>query len=90
MYNNQGYLSAEELDNITVKKCTRIFGQDPANNIIQELMQHFTIALKDLGRYLLDCFDGEFTALVEAARKGVTNGEMMDVMRDAFGWTVAE
>jgi methylmalonyl-CoA mutase N-terminal domain/subunit len=29
-------------------------------------------------------------ALVEAARKGVTNGEMMDVMRDAFGWTVAE
>jgi methylmalonyl-CoA mutase N-terminal domain/subunit len=29
-------------------------------------------------------------ALVEAARKGVTNGEMMDVMREAFGWVVAE
>ena len=67
VYNNQGYLSAKELDNITVKKCTRIFGQDPANNIIQELMQHFATALKDLGRYLLDCFDGEFIALVEAA-----------------------
>jgi methylmalonyl-CoA mutase N-terminal domain/subunit len=28
--------------------------------------------------------------LVEAARKGVTNGEMMDVMREAFDWRVAE
>ena len=69
VYNNQGYLSAKELDNITVTKCTRIFGQDPANNIIQELMQHFTIALKDLDRYLLNCFDGEFTALVEAVEQ---------------------
>jgi hypothetical protein len=67
VYNNQGCLSARELVNITVEKCTRIFGQDPANKIIQELMQHFTTALKDLGRYLLDCFDGKFTALVEAA-----------------------
>lgn len=29
-------------------------------------------------------------ALVEAARKGLTNGEMMDVMRENFGWQVAE
>jgi methylmalonyl-CoA mutase N-terminal domain/subunit len=28
--------------------------------------------------------------LVEAARRGVTNGEMMDVMRQVFGWVVAE
>jgi len=28
--------------------------------------------------------------LVEAARKGATNGEMMDVMRDHFGWVVTE
>lgn len=28
--------------------------------------------------------------LIEAARKGVTNGEMMDVMRKAFGWVVLE
>jgi hypothetical protein len=67
VYNNQGCLSAKELDDITVDECTRIFGQDPANEIIQELMQHFTTALKDLGRYLLDCFDGKFTALIEAA-----------------------
>lgn len=28
--------------------------------------------------------------LIEAARKGVTNGEMMDAMRQAFGWMVTE
>ena len=28
--------------------------------------------------------------LVDAARKGVTNGEMMEVMRGAFGWVVME
>ncbi|MBW2615611.1 MAG: acyl-CoA mutase large subunit family protein [Deltaproteobacteria bacterium] len=28
--------------------------------------------------------------LIEGARKGITNGEMMDVMRDAFGWIVTE
>ena len=67
VYKNQGCLSVKDLDNITVEKCTRIFDQDPANKVIQELMQHFATALNDLGRYLLDCFDGEFTALVAAA-----------------------
>ena len=28
--------------------------------------------------------------LVEAARKGVTNGEMMETFREAFGWVVIE
>jgi len=79
VYNNQGFLSAKELDNITVKKCTRIFGQDPANKIIQELMQHFAAALKDLGRYLLDCFDGEFTALVEAAESSA--GRLVQLLK---------
>ncbi len=79
VYNNQGYLSAKELDNITVKKCTRIFGQDPANKIIQELMQHFTTALRDLGRYLLDDFNGEFTALVEAAQSSA--GRLVQLLK---------
>jgi hypothetical protein len=79
VYNSQGYLSAKELDIITVKKCTRIFGQDPANKIIQELMQHFTTALRDLGRYLLDCFDGEFTALVEAAQSSA--GRLVQLLK---------
>lgn len=28
--------------------------------------------------------------LIDAARKGVTNGEMMEIMRTAFGWVVLE
>ena len=79
VYNTRGYLSAKELDNITVKKCTRIFGQDPANKIIQELMQHFTTALRDLGRFLLDSFDGEFAALVEAAQSSA--GRLVQLLK---------
>ena len=79
VYKNQGCLSAKELDNITVEKCTRIFDQDPANKVIQELMQHFATALKDLGRYLLDSFDGEFTALVEAA--GSSAGRLVQLLK---------
>ena len=67
VYKNHGGLSAADLDRITVAACTRIFGQDPANQVIQELMQHFTRALNDLGRFLLDRFNGNFTALVETA-----------------------
>ena len=67
VYKSHGCLSAADLERITVEKCTRIFGQDPANQIIRELMQHFATALNDLGRYLLDCFKGNFAALVEAA-----------------------
>ena len=67
VYKSHGCLSAADLDRITVEKCTRIFGQDPANQIIRELMQHFATALNDLGRYLLDGFKGNFIALVESA-----------------------
>lgn len=66
-YKTHGGLSAIDLEQITIDTCTRIFGQDPANQVIRELMQHFTRALNDLGRYLLGCFKGNFTALVEAA-----------------------
>jgi hypothetical protein len=67
VYKSHGCLSAADLDRITVEECTRIFGQDPANQIIRELMQHFATALNDLGRYLLGGFKGNFIALVESA-----------------------
>ena len=79
VYKNQGCLSAKELDNITVEKCTRIFDQDPANKVIQELMRHFATALNDLGRYLLDCFDGEFTALVATAESSA--GRLVQLLK---------
>lgn len=67
VYKKQGCLSAAELASITAETCTRIFGQNPANQAIRELMRHFTTALNDLGRYLLENFDGKFVSLVEAA-----------------------
>ena len=62
-----GPLSAEQLAAISVDKCTQIFNQDPADKTVRELMQHFATALNDLGRYLLNRFDGSFSGLVEAA-----------------------
>jgi hypothetical protein len=67
-YKMQGPLPAEQLAEMTIEECTRIFGQDPANKIARELMQHFSAALNDLGRFVLDRFNGSFTNLVGSAR----------------------
>ena len=66
-YKSNGPLSAEQLVALAADQCTRIFGQDPANKTVSELMKQFTTALNSLGRYLLDKFHGNFTGLVEAA-----------------------
>lgn len=66
-YRNHGPLSAEQLQRITKDDCTGIFGQDPSNEPVQELMQLFTNALNDLGRHLLGSFDGSFGKLIEQA-----------------------
>ena len=80
VYKGHGCLSAADLGRITVEKCTRIFGQDPANQIIRELMQHFATALNDLGRYLLDCFNGNFAALPEAAESSA--GRLVQLLKE--------
>jgi Queuosine salvage protein len=67
LYREHGPLSAQELAELTIEDCTRIFGQDPDNEPIHELMNHFATALNDLGQYLLDRFDGSFTGLLEEA-----------------------
>jgi len=66
-YHARGPLSAERLATLSAEDCARLFGQDPANAPIAELMQLFARALQDLGRHLLERFGGSFTALVEAA-----------------------
>jgi len=73
-FETQGPPTADELRQITPEDCGRIFGQDsvcdrhePDQGPRRELMQLFATALNQLGRYLLDRFDGQFTALVEAA-----------------------
>ena len=66
-YREYGPLPAEHLARITKEECTGIFGQDPGNETVQELMQLFADALNDLGSYLLDRFSGSLMKLVESA-----------------------
>jgi hypothetical protein len=66
-YRAHGPLSARALTQLAADDCARIFGQSLDKPPIRELMQLFTDALRDLGRYVLERFDGSFVALVEAA-----------------------
>ena len=62
----RGPMPATELAGLTAGDCAAIFGQDhggPAG----ELMGLFSQALADLGRFVLDDFDGRFVAVVESA-----------------------
>ncbi len=76
----QGPLSAERLAQITVDECTRIFDQDPDNLIARELMQHFSGALNDLGRFVLVRFNGSFTDLVESAESSA--GRLVQLLKN--------
>jgi hypothetical protein len=63
-----GVPDAAALAALTAADCTRLFGQDPENPPVDELMGLFAQALNDLGRYLLAGFDGRFAHLVDAAQ----------------------
>ena len=63
-YVAQGPLSARQLAEISVQECVRMFDQDPDNTIARELMQHFSAALIDLVRFVLERFNCSFTDLV--------------------------
>ena len=67
-YRTRGPLGAAELASLSAADCTALFGQDPDNQPVAELMQLFAGALNDLGRYLLSDFDGRFAPLIEAAQ----------------------
>ncbi len=66
-YRAQGPLTAAQLAELTAEACARIFGQDLADPAIAELMERFARALGDLGRLLLQRYEGSFRRLVEAA-----------------------
>ena len=66
-FNANGPLCAEELAEMSPHACSRLFGQDPEKKPIREMMQLFAAALRDLGLYLLNRFEGQFGALVETA-----------------------
>jgi hypothetical protein len=78
-YRRQGPLSAEQLRDITIADCTRLFDQDPNNPVARELMQHFADALSDLGRYILKHFNGSFIDLIESAASSA--GRLVQLLR---------
>ena len=66
-FEENGPPTADELTAIDAERCARIFGQVEAADPIGELMEHFARAWRELGRFLLDRFDGDFVSLVAAA-----------------------
>ena len=67
LFKKRGPLSAEALKQLTPEDCIRIFEQNPDSKPIGELMQLFAKALNDLGAYVHEDFNGNFTALIKAA-----------------------
>ena len=66
-FNEQGPLSARQLREISSERCRSLFGQEPSDPTVVELMALFAKALNDLGGYLHERFDDSFTKLVLAA-----------------------
>ncbi len=62
-----GPLSPLALTQLTVDDCMALFGQDPTNSAVQELMGLFVAALHDLGHYVQDRFNGRFMDVIAAA-----------------------
>ncbi|MFZ7126230.1 MAG: queuosine 5'-phosphate N-glycosylase/hydrolase [Desulfobacterales bacterium] len=72
-FKSNGPMSADLLAVLTAEDCAQIFGQNPRYPIVAELMQLFALALNDLGRFLLEGFDGSFTDLVESVDGSAEN-----------------
>ena len=66
-FETQGAFRARELCRLTPEDCARIFGQDLTKAPIRELMGLFASAWNELGRHLLDRYEGDFVGLVNAA-----------------------
>ncbi len=66
-FRENGALSAERLAGISFAECVRLFGQDDGNPAMTRLLDLFRQALNQLGRHLLERFDGSATALIDAA-----------------------
>ena len=72
-FNTFGPLTAEQLSHLSFEDCTTLFGQAADNEVIQELMQLFTTALNQLGRFLIEHFNGSFIELIKAAGSSAEN-----------------
>jgi hypothetical protein len=70
-FKNHGPFSDRQLRELSAADCAKIFAQDLQNPPVKELMQHFAVALNDLGRYLANSFEGDFDNLISAADASV-------------------
>ena len=66
-FHREGPFRADELSDLAPIDCARLFGQEPASEPIAELMSLFSRSWNDLGRDLVERFEGRFTALIESA-----------------------
>ncbi len=64
---SRGILSAQALVDLKVNDCFILCEQEPGSQPVTELMSLYATALNDLGRFLLDHYDGSFIAVVDAA-----------------------
>jgi hypothetical protein len=74
-----GALTAEALGRMDPATCAGIFHQSLEQPAVQELMAHFSRALRQLGRLLNADFGGHFLALVAAARGSA--GRLVTILR---------
>jgi len=74
---SQGPLSAPELARSTPAELASVLGQDPQH----PLMALFTGSLRDLGRHLIDAYDGSFSAAATAS-----GGSAVGLARLLGGW----
>ena len=70
-FRRDGPISAVELRAITPHECAKILRQDMVCFPTRELMGLFARALNDLGRDLVNRFDGHFGELIESAGRSV-------------------
>lgn len=69
---SNGPPTAEALTSLTRADCCRIFGQvDDEDEPAAELMELFASALNDLGAFLLEDYEGSYSAMVEDAERSV-------------------
>jgi hypothetical protein len=78
-FTEDGPLTAKALRRMDPATCTRIFHQSLENPPVQELMEHFSRALRQLGRLLSADFGGRFLNMTAAA-KGAA-GRLVEILK---------
>ena len=76
---SNGPLTADALEAMTPKACSRIFGQDLDGDAMQELMERFAVALNDLGRFLAE-HGGAISCVEQANRSAEELAESLTAM----------